>query len=105
MEIAGFVPLMKDPVFVHRLQRTSVFVAPHHGLVSGCCDTVASACKPYYAVISDKAHMHETQQTHALYHAMARAGVFRGETRHVVTTRRDGLITIDISSAHAWYIS
>lgn len=105
METAGFAPLLEDPVFRDRLQRTSVFVAPHHGRVSGCCDTVAQHCRPFYVVISDKSHVHETQQTHAHYQAMAQGGPFRGETRHVLTTRSDGHITIDVPSPLQWFIS
>jgi beta-lactamase superfamily II metal-dependent hydrolase len=103
METAGFAPLLTDPAFVDRLKRTSVFVAPHHGRVSGCCDDVAKYCKPYYVVVSDKSHMYESQQTHDHYHAMAIGGKFRGRERHVLTTRNDGAITIDISAAQ-WNI-
>jgi beta-lactamase superfamily II metal-dependent hydrolase len=104
METAGFGPLLKDPDFVDRLRRTSVFIAPHHGRISGCCDIVASHCLPQYVVISDKAHMYETQQTHDHYHKMASGGRFRGRDRHVLTTRNDGAITIDISAPSVWYI-
>jgi len=104
METAGFAPLLKDPVFVDRLNRTHVLIAPHHGRINGCCDVVASHCRPYYVVISDKEHMYETQLTLAHYRGMARGGQFRGRERHVLTTRNDGLITIEVPSPQAWYI-
>jgi beta-lactamase superfamily II metal-dependent hydrolase len=106
MEIAGFAPLLENPLFIDRLRRTAVFVAPHHGRVSGCCDSVASHCRPFYVVISDKAHMYESQRTVNHYHRMARGGAFRGQSdRHVLTTRSDGTITIDVTAPHTWYIS
>lgn len=104
METAGFGPLLKDPVFVDRLQRTSVFVAPHHGRINGCCDVVASYCRPQFVVISDKGHMYESQQTHAHYQAMASGGLFRGQHRRVLTTRKDGKITVEIAPGGVWYI-
>lgn len=104
METAGFAPLLEDPVFVGRLKITSVFVAPHHGRISGCCDIVASHCKPFLVIVSDKAHMYETQKTQQHYYAMAKGDMFRGEQRHVLTTRRDGTITIDVNSNGEWWI-
>lgn len=104
MEKVGFGPLLKDPVFVDRLRRTSVFVAPHHGRISGCCDDVSRECRPFYVVVSDKPHMYESQQTQDHYCGMARGGTFRGRERHVLTTRKDGTITIDVNG-NSWYIS
>jgi beta-lactamase superfamily II metal-dependent hydrolase len=104
METVGFAPLLKDPVFVDRLKRTSVFVAPHHGRMSGCCDDVSRLCRPYYVVVSDKEHMYDTQQTNAHYGNMALGGEFRGSERRVLTTRKDGTISIDVRQPQEWSI-
>ena len=104
MEVAGFAPLHEDPIFRDRLRRTAVFVAPHHGRLSGCCPTVASICNPFFVVVSDKEMVYETQRTHAHYHAMAQGGTFRGKPRRMLTTRNDGAITIDVVGPHNWFI-
>ena len=104
METVGFGPLLTDPIFVDRLKRTSVFVAPHHGRMSGCCDDVSRLCQPYYVIVSDKEHMYDTQRTNDFYSAMARGGQFRGCARRVLTTRNDGTIIINVSQPHNWCI-
>lgn len=105
MEIVGFQPLLHDPVFVDRLSRTSVLIAPHHGRDSGCCPDVATHCQPFYVVVSDKEHMYDTQKTHAHYSSMAKGGPFRDQpTRHVLTTRRDGAITFDFQPGPTWSV-
>lgn len=94
LESDGFIRLMADNAdFRSALRETRIFVAPHHGREGGCCE----AAEPYlsnvnYVVISDKGYMHDTQQTIPFYRRMAKGGPYAGETRYVLTTRKDGQI-------------
>jgi beta-lactamase superfamily II metal-dependent hydrolase len=92
-EKAGFAELLKNQSFRDALQATNVYVASHHGRESGCSDDVAALLtNVFYVVISDKGYAHDTQETLPFYRKIARGGPFRGETRRVLTTRRDGRI-------------
>jgi beta-lactamase superfamily II metal-dependent hydrolase len=93
LEKAGFAELLKSQDFRDGLRATNVYVASHHGRESGCSDEVAALLtNVYYVVISDKGYMHDTQETLPFYRKIAKGGPFRGETRRVLTTRRDGRI-------------
>lgn len=93
LEKAGLIELLKRDDFRRALRETNVYVAPHHGREGGCCEEVSThLTNVFYVVISDKGYMHETQDTLPFYRSIARGGAFRGETRHVLTTRRDGRI-------------
>lgn len=94
MEKAGFAALLKsNGNFAQALRETHVYVASHHGRESGCSDEVKALLgKCFYVVISDKGYAHDTQETLPFYRSIAKSGPFRGETRRVLTTRRDGRI-------------
>jgi len=104
LEKAGFEQLLKNEAFRQALQATRVYIASHHGRESGCSDEVAKLLTGvYYVVISDKGYEHETQNTLAFYRKIAKGGAFRnGETRHVLTTRRDGRIGFEFGQG-GWY--
>jgi len=89
IEKAGWLKLLENPGLRAALANTQIFVASHHGRESGCCDEVFSFCKPRFVVISDKGHMHDTQQTVGYYSPRAEGGLFRGYMRRVLTTRND----------------
>lgn len=96
LEKDGWDMLLKCPDFSEAIRNTHVFVAPHHGRQSGIHPEIFSVhgCKPFYVVISDKRHMHETQQTVEFYSNRTIGGPFRNEIkRNVLTTRSDGKIT------------
>lgn len=102
LEKAGFAELLKQQTFRDALSNTNVYVASHHGRESGCSDDVAALLtNVYYVVISDKGYMHDTQQTLPFYRKIAKGGPFRGETRRVLTTRRDGRIGFNFG-ADSW---
>lgn len=101
LEKAGWMALLHREDFRAALQRTSILVASHHGRENGCCEEIFAYCKPYYVVISDKGYMYDTQQTVPFYRQRAKGGPFRGETRHVLTTRRDGRIAFRFA-AEGW---
>lgn len=93
LEKAGFKALLKNTSFTTALRQTNVYIAPHHGRESGCSEEVAELLTDvFYVVISDKGYAYETQETVPFYRRIEKGGPFRGETRHVLTTRRDGRI-------------
>ena len=92
LETEGWLELLKQQRFKDMLAQVDVLVASHHGRLSGCCDDIFEFFKPYYVVISDKGYAHDTQQTVPYYRVRANGGPFRGENRHVLTTRNDGTI-------------
>jgi beta-lactamase superfamily II metal-dependent hydrolase len=92
LEKAGWLELLKREDFKQALRDTQVLVASHHGRENGCCGEIFHYCSPFYVVISDKGYMYDTQKTIPFYRGKVRGGPFRGETRHVLTTRRDGRI-------------
>jgi beta-lactamase superfamily II metal-dependent hydrolase len=104
LEKAGFAELLKDDAFRQALRETNVYVASHHGREGGCSDDVAALLtKVYYVVISDKAYAHDTQKTIPFYRAIAKGGPFRQEqTRHVLTTRKDGRIGFNFEVGKWW---
>lgn len=106
LESDGWEHLLKQPDFSNAIKSTHVFVAPHHGRESGVHPEIFSihGCKPHYIVISDKRHMHETQQTVAFYSGKTIGGPFRRESkRHVLTTRNDGPITFQFLNG-MWHL-
>lgn len=105
LERPAFRELLKQEAFRRMLATTRVYVAAHHGRESGCCDELV----PYltnvqFVVISDTVHRYETQQTNSFYRRIAKGGTFRGETRHILTTRSDGNITFSFL-AGGWSVA
>ncbi|MDX2277618.1 MAG: hypothetical protein NW206_19380 [Hyphomonadaceae bacterium] len=107
IERPGWLQLLQIPSFRARLQAVTAIVGSHHGRASGKCDELFDYLTPDIAIFSDDAKQYETQETDAWYrHRVngipdysrpARApGV--PAMRHVLTTRRDGTITIDVSA-------
>jgi beta-lactamase superfamily II metal-dependent hydrolase len=103
LEKAGFAALLKhNESFKQALSETQVYVASHHGRETGCSEEILPFLKNvYYVVISDKGYMYDTQRTLPFYRKIAKGGPFRGATRHVLTTRRDGRIGFTFS-ANSW---
>ena len=93
LEEAGWEALLQFPEFREHLGRISIFVASHHGRVSGFCGDVFRHCTPDIVVISDKEIVYETQKQLYADHA---AGIYFGgsQLRKVLTTRSDGMVTI-----------
>ncbi len=96
LEKKGWLQLLAtDARFREAVQSTNVLIASHHGRESGICEEAFDVygCKPYWVVISDQGYQFDTQKTVPFYSSKARGGVFRGNTRQVLTTRNDGAIT------------
>jgi beta-lactamase superfamily II metal-dependent hydrolase len=95
LEKAGWKALLQKPDFRTALARVKLFVASHHGRESGYCPEVLDVCKPWLVLISDEAVKYDTQDVNYTRHA---SGVrFGSETRYVLTTRADGMITVSQS--------
>jgi beta-lactamase superfamily II metal-dependent hydrolase len=104
LEKVGWRKLLQLSAFRTQLAATHVYVASHHGRENGCCDELFSYMRPELIVFSDGAKEHGTQETRDWYANRASgipdytkpAGIFGQPTRRVVTTRKDGTITINV---------
>lgn len=102
LEAKGWWALMQQVGFKEILAKTKVLVASHHGRQGGWCNELKDLCNPFYVVISDKGYMYDTQETLPLYRSIARGGPFRGDSRRVLTTRRDGRIGFKFNADGWW---
>jgi beta-lactamase superfamily II metal-dependent hydrolase len=95
MERAGWLKLLQRPQFIAALPNTDIYIASHHGRLSGYCEEMFTHFTPTFVVVSDKSLVHATQETRQLYRKHSRGGIFAGESdRHFVTTRSDGDLLI-----------
>ena len=105
LETAGWKKLLEHPDFVQHLMRVTVLVASHHGRESGCCEEMFElGWLPQVVIMSDAGIQYETQATVPWYAARSQGIQYAGQSRSVFTTRRDGRIAIEVSSA-GWAIS
>jgi beta-lactamase superfamily II metal-dependent hydrolase len=106
LECAGWRELLAIPNFRAKLAATRIFVASHHGRESGQCQEIFDIVRPDLVIFSDDAKQYETQNTDAWYRQRVK-GIPRldiapdpvtgiRKMRHVMTTRRDGTMTIDV---------
>lgn len=92
LEKAGWLALIQQQSFRQNLSQVNFFIASHHGRKSGYCIEVFDYCKPELVIISDESIQYETQETEYRRHV---SGVRWGDSyRYVLTTRNDGMITI-----------
>jgi beta-lactamase superfamily II metal-dependent hydrolase len=92
LEKSGWLALLERKEFQEELAKTNLFVASHHGRISGYCEEVFNYCNPQLIIISDESKQYDTQDVDYSKHA---SGVKFGEdNRYVLTTRNDGMITI-----------
>ena len=103
LEAAGWRALLRLPSFVSILSSVNILLTSHHGRANGCCAEVFEVVRPQAVIFSDDAKQFETQEADAWYRRRvvglpvidavpdAIAGFPR---RHVLTTRRDGTISI-----------
>ncbi|MGD0264745.1 MAG: hypothetical protein ABSD47_07280 [Candidatus Methylomirabilota bacterium] len=104
LEGAGWRRLLQQASFRQHLVRANIFVASHHGRESGYAKETFEICKPDVIVISDEAKQYETQETAYANHAR---GIRWNQTqsRKVLTTRKDGMITINAEIGKGCFIS
>ncbi len=104
LEKAGWNKLLASRDFRAQLSEVNIFVASHHGRESGYVKEVFDWCQPDIIIISDEAKQYETQETNYGSHAK---GIRwnNTETRKVLTTRNDGMITITALVPNGCWIS
>lgn len=104
IERAGWLALLQDASFRAVLRSTSVLVASHHGRQSGYCADVFDYCSPYLVIVSDACKQFATQEQDYARHAQ---GVpwEGGGSRYVLSTRKDGMITIAKEAGASWHVS
>jgi len=97
IERNAWLRLLAVPDFVEKLRNVNVFIASHHGRISGYCEEVFDYCSPEVVLISDKERTFTTQE-HDKYskHAsgLNMGTVAQPDIRYVITTRSDGHITL-----------
>jgi beta-lactamase superfamily II metal-dependent hydrolase len=97
MEKAGWRRLLANPAFVQELQDVNLFVASHHGRENGYCQEVMSLCPRINAVIiSDKKKGYQSQNVDAYRRHAIGVTMQNGETRRVLTTRRDASMMFEL---------
>ena len=101
---AGWKELLKYRNFQDDLRKVNILVASHHGREDGYCEEVFEYCNPEMIIISDGKKQYETQEkTPGRYEKKASGRKFtNGTTRSVLTTRKDGNITIDVLPNGGW---
>ena len=101
LEREGWESLLLRSDFREHLHSVNIFIASHHGRISGYCEKVFDYCNPAIILISDKEMVYESQTCDYAKHA---SGItWNGSTtekRYVLTTRCDGhmLITKEANS-------
>lgn len=114
MEEKGWNNLLRLPAFVARLPEVQVYVASHHGRDNGCCDPLLAYMKPELIVFSDGRKQHQTQETTSWYAQRARGipdygrptnALIGPPLRKVMTTRKDGRLTIDVNADGTYWVT
>ena len=97
MEVSGWRNLLNNSTFCSAIGEVNVFVASHHGRQNGCCDELfaETGLYPTVTIISDAGIQYASQETVAWYRSRTRGMTLNGDTRHVLTTRRDGRVAIE----------
>lgn len=114
LEVAGWRALLRVPGFIADLASVNVFFASHHGRVNGCCEEVFRTCHPGVFVISDEEHRYDSQDTTDWYRRRAYGipdigvpphPIYGYPRRFVLTTRRDGTLSIIVGPTGNYLIT
>jgi beta-lactamase superfamily II metal-dependent hydrolase len=105
LEDAGWTELLKNSLFQSQLAETNIFIASHHGRTTGYCAEVFKHCNPDIVLISDKEIIHDTQEQDYSAHATGLLWNGGPEKRFVLTTRKDGMVTIKKSPGAGYHVS
>ncbi len=104
LEKPGWEGLLANLSFKNHLSRVNIFVASHHGRQNGYCAEVFDYCNPDIIIISDESIKYGTQNLDYKKHAKGIPWA-DGNTRYVLTTRKDGMITITDPPGYTFYIN
>ena len=113
LETAGWRALLRNPGFVADLCTVTVLVASHHGRANGRCDEVFNIVRPDIVIFSDDRKQYKSQETDAWYRQRVSGIPVLGSKppelmprmRHVLTTRRDGSLTIQVNRFGRYLVS
>jgi beta-lactamase superfamily II metal-dependent hydrolase len=106
LEGAGWRKLLERADFqLELLGGINVFMASHHGRVSGCCDEIFNYCRPDVFIISDGDKQFDSQDTRDWYKTRAKGitdftraeGLGYGR-RWVLTTRQMGHLRVVVDA-------
>lgn len=89
LEKVGWEKLLEGQSFRDWLGKVDVFVASHHGRKNGYCQEVFEYCIPDVIIFSDSNVRYATQEMADIYANHANGIDFNGETRYVLSTRKD----------------
>jgi beta-lactamase superfamily II metal-dependent hydrolase len=102
LEAGGWEELLKKKAFQDELRRTKVFVASHHGRVSGYYPEVFNYCKPYVVIVSDEEP--EAKDESQMYAKHAIGIDWKGSNKKVLRTWDVGHIIIEQGATGGWSI-
>lgn len=108
LEASGWRHLLANQTMLAwDLVGTNIFIASHHGRVSGCCEEVfdIKGFEPEIVIFSDAAKQFGTQETDDWYRPRCRGGILvadQTQRRFVITTRKDGDFRIDAMATGYW---
>ena len=97
METAGWEALLKKPGFKEAVKGVDFFIVSHHGHESGFCQALfdAMGTRPILNIVSIH-HNDEYIDDRYRQAAYSLGTKINGEDRHMLTTRCDGTITINV---------
>jgi beta-lactamase superfamily II metal-dependent hydrolase len=95
LECKGWERLLCNSAVCNQLGLVDIFIASHHGRITGYCEKIFEYCSPAVILISDKEMVYESQKCDYAKHARGIAwGGSATEKRFVLTTRCDGNMLI-----------
>ena len=88
---------------IQSLSRVNIFVASHHGRENGYNEEIFKYCSPPI-IISDESIKYDTQDVDYRKHSK---GIpwDDGNTRYILTTRNDGMITITDPPGYSFFVN
>lgn len=89
--------MVKKPAVATAINNADFLLAPHHGRTTDFCQEFFEIVNPRATIISDKCCEHDSQTDSANLYNNGRGISFNGDTRHVLTTRKDGNIVLRIT--------
>lgn len=107
LERSGWLALLSDSEFKMEIAATDILVASHHGRENGYCPELFEDWGPEAVIVSDKPIVHETQKVPQYQNCLRGDGIFvvgEDRKRHVLTTRKDGAITFDVSPDGSYHV-
>ena len=88
--------MIRDREVVEYIKNADFLLAPHHGRTTDFCPEFFAVVNPRATIISDKRCEHDSQLGSACAYNNGRGIWLNGESRHVLTTRKDGNIVLRI---------